>query len=142
MTLDPTLIDTVNVNLSNLSQIDLTALRTAAMPIFDGWASAVPLPDANGDPQTLDPAADHSDVPILVTTDATGNTTVLDFAYEATDATSGATYWKLASGNPVTDAQGNVIAEPTLSEVMAQTPSTGTWEDFTAEPVPEICTGR
>src|SRR5579883_3061384 len=134
MTLDPTLIDTVNVNLSNLSQIDLTALRTAAMPIFDGWAQAVPLPDANGDPHTLDPAADHSDVPILVTTDATGNTTVLDFAYAATDA-GGNTYWKLASGNAVSDAQGNVIAEPTLADVMAQTPSSGTWEDFTADEI-------
>src|SRR5579883_976103 len=134
MTLDPTLIDTVNVNLSNLSQIDLTALRSAAMPIFDGWAQAVPLPDANGDPHTLDPAADHSDVPILVTTDATGNTTVLDFAYAATDA-GGNTYWKLASGNAVSDAQGNVIAEPTLADVMAQTPSSGTWEDFTADEI-------
>ena len=65
-TLDPTLIDTVNVNLSNLNQINLTSLRAAAMPIFDARARAVQLPDANGVLQTIDPAAGHSDVPILI----------------------------------------------------------------------------
>jgi hypothetical protein len=66
MTLDPALIDTVNVNLSNLNQVDLTSLRAAAMPILDARARAVQLPDANGVLQTIDPAAGHSDVPILI----------------------------------------------------------------------------
>ena len=93
----------------------------------------MPLPDANGNLQTIDPATGHSDLPILVTTDATGTATVTDFAYTVTD--SGTTYWKLASGNNVTDASGNVIAEPTLAQVMAQTPSSGTWQTFTADEI-------
>ena len=132
-TLDPTLIDTANVNLSNLNQIDLSALRSAAMPIFDAWARAVQLPDASSNLQTIDPATGHSDVPILVATDATGTATVTDFAYRATDG--GNTYWKLASGNNVTDASGNIIAEPTLADVMAQTPASGTWQTFTADEI-------
>ena len=40
------------------------------MPILDAWARAVPLLDADGNPQTVDPAAGHSDIPILVETNA------------------------------------------------------------------------
>jgi hypothetical protein len=134
MTLDPTLIDAVTANLSSLNQIDLGGLRTAAMPIFDAWARAVQLPDADGILQTIDPATGHSDVPILVATDGSGTAAVTDFAYTATDA-SGNTYWKLASGNAVIDASGNVIAEPTLAQVMAQTPTSGSWQTFTADEI-------
>ncbi len=133
MTLDPTLIDVMNANLPNLDQLDFTALRNAAMPIFDAWARAVQLPDANGNLHTVDPAAGHSDVPVLLDTDPTGATIVDDFAYRVTD--SNGTYFKLASGNPVKDAQGNVIAFPTFNDVMAQTPAKGTWTDFTADQI-------
>jgi Ca2+-binding RTX toxin-like protein len=133
MTLDPTLIDIVNANLPNLNQLDLAALRAAALPIFDAWARAVQLPDANGNLQTVDPSA-HSDVPILVVTDAAGNTTISDFAYRATDA-QGNTFWKLASGHAIEDALGDVIDEPTLGDVMAQQPASGSWQTFTGEEI-------
>jgi hypothetical protein len=120
-------------NLSNLNQIDLTALRAAAMPILDAWARAVQLPDADGVLHTVEPTA-HSDVPVLVKTDAAGATTITDFAYRATDA-AGITYWKLASGHDVLDAQGNVIAEPTLADVTAQHPADASWQTFTADEI-------
>ena len=88
MTLDPALINSVNVNLSTLNQINMAALRTAAMPILDAWARAVELPDAGGNLHTVDPAA-HPDVPILVGTDQDGNPAVNDFAYQATDPSTG-----------------------------------------------------
>ena len=96
MTLDPTLIDTVNANLPNLDVPDLAALRAAALPIFVAWAKAVKLPDASGTLQVVDPAAGHSDVAILLNTDPNGNVTVDDFGYQVTDA--GGSYWTLASG--------------------------------------------
>jgi hypothetical protein len=68
MTLDPSLIDTVNADLPNLDVPDLAALRAAALPILVAWAKAVKLPDADGNLQVVDPAAGHSDVPILLST--------------------------------------------------------------------------
>jgi hypothetical protein len=131
MTLDPTLIDTVNANLPNLSSLDLASLRDAALPMFVAWARAVPLPDANGNPQIVDPATGHHDVPILVQTDASGNTSVVDFGYLVTDANG--SYYQLASGNAVRDSNNNVIARPTLADVMAQPGGSDTrWNDFTA----------
>jgi EF hand len=56
MTLDPTLIDTINANLPNLNTPDLATLRAAALPMFVAWAKAVKLPDANGNLQVIDPA--------------------------------------------------------------------------------------
>jgi lipopolysaccharide export system protein LptA len=129
----PTLIDITNANLPNLAQLDLTALRTAAMPIFDAWARAVELPDANGNLHIVDPASGHQDVPVLLDTDSKGLTVVDDFAYRVTD-TNG-TYFKLASGHDVKDSQGNVIARPTFADVMAQTPTSGQWTDFTADQI-------
>ena len=69
MTLDPSLIDFVNDTLPNLTALDLASLRAEAMPILLAWAEAVPLLDANGDPQTVNPVIGHNDIPILVTPD-------------------------------------------------------------------------
>jgi Ca2+-binding RTX toxin-like protein len=132
MTLDPSLIDTVNANLPNLDVPDLASLRAAATPIFTAWAEAVELPDANGNPQVIDPAAGNSDVALLISSDADSNATVYDYAYQATDG-SGNKYWALASGNHVYDQNGNLIAEPTFTQVLAQSTTNGqTWIDFTA----------
>jgi Ca2+-binding RTX toxin-like protein len=115
----PTLIDTINANLPNLNQIDLNALRAAALPILEAWARAVPRPDADGNPQVVDPVAGHSEMPILVNTDASGVSTVSDFGYRFTDA-QGHSYFKLANGAAVTDTHGNTIDQPTFAQVMAQ----------------------
>jgi Ca2+-binding RTX toxin-like protein len=134
MTLDPALIDTVTTNLADLDVPDLAALRTAALPIFVAWAQAVQLPDADGNPQAVDPAAGHSDVPILIETDAAGHVTVDDYAYKITDESG--SYWKLASGHFVVDAEGAIIGRPTVADVMAQAAPVGTpaaaWTDVTA----------
>ena len=132
MTLDPSLIDVVNANLPNLDVIDLPSLRAAAMPIFTAWAEAVELPDANGTLQVVDPTVGNSDIAVEVTTDSDSNTTVVDYAYQYNDG-SGDTYWRLASNASVYDADGNVIAQPTFAQVLAQPVSDGaTWIDFSA----------
>jgi hypothetical protein len=59
----------------------------------------VKLPDAGGNLQVVDPTAGHSDVPILLSSDANGNVTVDDFGYLVTDASC--SYWKLASGSSI-----------------------------------------
>lgn len=130
MTLDPDLIDIVDDQLSNLGVVDLAALRDAAMPILSAWAFAVPLLDANGDPISVDSTAGHSNIPILVTIEASGVATVYDFAYEFTDGNND-TYWKLASGNDVLDGNGDPIAQPTYAEVMAQIALDGEWDILT-----------
>src|SRR5262249_31768935 len=111
--LPASLIDVVTATLPNLNVVDLAAVRQAALPIFVAWAKAAPLSYAFGTGQAAALGAGHTDVPILVHTDATGATVVDDFATSVTDA-QGNTYWTLASGNPVLDAQGNVIAQPTF----------------------------
>jgi Ca2+-binding RTX toxin-like protein len=118
MTLDPTLIDVVNANLPNLNQINLGALRAAAMPILLAWARAVKLPDTNGNLQVVDPTTTHNGVPIKTHMDSAGNLVVDDFAYQTKDASNN-TYWKLASGQPILDASNNPIMEPTLGQVLA-----------------------
>jgi Ca2+-binding RTX toxin-like protein len=128
MTLDPTLIDVVEANLPNLNVPDLNALRTAALPIFAAWAEAVSLLDADGNPQAAVPSS-HRDVPILVDM-SSGAPSVVDFAYYFTDEND-VSYWKLASGDDVLDAQGEVIDHPTLAQVLAQTSTDGAWQDFT-----------
>ena len=74
----------------------------------------------------------HADIPILLETDAAGAPTVDDFAYLFTDGND-VSYWKLASGDDVRDAEGNVIEHPTFEDVMAQAPTNGAWTLFTGD---------
>ncbi len=125
MTLDPNLITTVQTTLPTLNTLDLDALRAAALPILAGWAQAVKLPDANGTLVTVPPAT-HADLPVLVEFDDKGRPHVTDFAYQATDAQG--SYWALASGDPIRDANGDPIARPVYQDVLDQT---GDWTLFT-----------
>lgn len=130
MTLDPSLINTFNANIGNLNQINLAALRDAAMPILQAWARAVKLPDANGVLQTVDSSATHRPVPIRIHISATGEPVVSDFAYQTTDG-GGHVYWKLASGDSVPG-----IPMPTLEDVMGLTYSNGdSWTALTPEQI-------
>jgi Ca2+-binding RTX toxin-like protein len=122
MTLDPGLIDIVNANLGNLNSPDLNQLRAAATPIFTAWAAAVPLRDADGNWHAATPAS-HPGIAYLAS--ASSPDTVVDFAYQVTEG--GFTFWKLASGTSVRDSQSNVIAHPTLAEVLNQQSSSGQW---------------
>ncbi len=51
---------------------------------------------------------------------AGGRAVILDYGMQNADGS-----WRLASGNPVRDSNGNVIAAPTLAQVIAQTPPAG-----------------
>jgi Ca2+-binding RTX toxin-like protein len=118
MTLDPGLQAVVSANLPNLATLDLAALRTAVLPILTAWAEAAPV---TGRP----PLSPHDSVPLLIqVTD--GLETVADFAYQP----AGMNYWRLASGTAIKDAQGNVIAEPTLQQVQADANLEGTWSSL------------
>ncbi|HEX7931195.1 MAG TPA: calcium-binding protein, partial [Sphingomicrobium sp.] len=122
MTLTPSLQGVVSSNLSGLGQLDLVAMRDALTPILTAWANASPV---TGRP----PLLAHDDVPILVEV-VNGVEAVNDFAYRATDATTGQNYWKLASGTSVKDANGAVIARPTLQQVQDDTHLDGTWSSL------------
>jgi len=126
MTLDPGLIDIVNANLANLNSPDLATLRSAAMPILTAWAAAVPLRDADGVWHAATPLS-HTGIAYLTLTASPGS--VNDFAYQVT--AGGLTFWKLASGDDVKDANGNVIGFPTLQQILAQQSADGQW-DFLA----------
>ncbi|MGZ7086658.1 MAG: hypothetical protein ACXVIH_10065, partial [Ilumatobacteraceae bacterium] len=112
----------VNANLGNLNNPDLNQLRAAAMPIFAAWAAAVPLRDADGNWHAATPAS-HPGIAYLAS--ASSPDTIVDFAYQVTEG--GLTFWKLASGTSVRDSQSNVIAHPTLGEVLNQQSSSGQW---------------
>jgi len=123
MTLDPGLIDIVNSNLANLNSPDLATLRSAAMPILTAWAAAVPLRDADGAWHAATPLS-HTGIAYLTPNASPGS--VDDFAYQVT--AGGLTFWKLAGGDDVKDANGNVIALPTLQQILAQQSADGQWE--------------
>ena len=135
--LGPSLMSVVAATMPPVTALDLTDLRQEIMPILAAWAKAVQGIDDNGNPIPI-PATHHADVPILVSDNSGGATpstvdtsltlNVTDFAYEVTDGQG--SYWALASGSPVLDAQGNTIARPTLDQVMGQTESGAQWMTF------------
>ncbi len=127
MTLDPSLIATINANLPNLdlSTLNLANLRQAVMPILSAWAAATPERDADGSWHSVTPSA-RPGIAILTTDDGNGNVNLLDFAYQTADG------WVRASGTQVRDANGNVITNPTLQQVLDETePSGQSWSVFT-----------
>jgi hypothetical protein len=100
----------------------LASLRERIAPILAAWARASKIILPDGEAETLTPSG-HADLPVLVTTTVTADgqdttSTVDDFAYEMTD--SQGSYWLLASGNRVTDANGNVVAASQRSQARLQ----------------------
>jgi len=59
--------------------------------------------------------------PVLVETDPDGNVTLSDRGVYVEDAVGG--FWTLASGNPITDANGVAIERPTLEDLLDQAAS-------------------
>jgi hypothetical protein len=142
--LGPSLMSVVEATVPTLTSLDLPTLRDDITPILTAWANAVEGVDDNGNPLPITTES-HADVPILVSTDSTGAMTVVDFAYEVTDSLG--SYWALASGDAVLDANGNPIARPTLAQVEAQAPAGDGWttfsgaqldfmERYTGDPIP------
>lgn len=117
MTLYPDIIPVVNTVLTNLNTPDLETLRAAAIPLMEAWAQE----DLSG----------RDDFPVLVGEDSGGGRQVIDFAYFDADAG----FWKLASGNAVTDGNGDDIAAPTLADVLAQVPAEGAWTAIEGEAI-------
>lgn len=124
MTLSPTLQGVVAAQLPHLDQIDLPALRAAVMPILTAWAQAAPV---TGQPAL----ASHDDVPILLRV-VNNQETVADFAYKQNDG-SGGSYWVLGNGGSVHDANGAVIAHPTLAQIQADPSFSGTWSTLSGD---------
>lgn len=112
MTLDPTFRTVVENNLPNLNQTNIEGLRQAAAPILYAWGAG---------------GSGHSDVPVLYHTDENGKIIVDDFGI-----LNASGYWELASGDDVHDAQGQVIAEPTMADLLAITSGTSAWRTFSS----------
>lgn len=121
MSRSPSLLAAVQNNIANLDQPDLAHLRDAVMPILSAWA--------NWDGQA---PAGYDDIAVLVTGDA-GSLSVGDYAFEDTDPQTGDPYWRLASGNPVLDANGNEILRPTFQQILDQQSQSGEWRRYTGE---------
>ena len=125
-TLDPTLIDVVEDTLPLLNTTDLAALRVAARPILTAWANAVPVPA--GTPGTT-PRPDFH----VVSEETVNGITIDDYLVKFTDAQG--TYWGVASGRAIKDADGNVINRPTQAQVLADPPPQGSWSLITGEDI-------
>ncbi|HZB42366.1 MAG TPA: hypothetical protein VE487_15445, partial [Ilumatobacter sp.] len=108
--------DVLLQTLPTLDTIDLATLRERVTPILTAWAAASRAINPDGTLSAVTPSG-HADLPILVRT-TEGGESVDDFAYQVTDAEG--SYYRLASGAAVRDAEGEVIARPTLEQVMAQ----------------------
>jgi len=94
--------------LAAMTAPDLAALVAAAEPLLAAWAAGSPT--------------SRELTPVLVITDANG-TTRLDHGIYEEDGSGG--FWRLASGADVLDAGSNVIARPTLEDVLAQAVGSG-----------------
>ena len=135
MSLDGNFASTVAATLPSLSSLDLDTLRMQALPILAGWALASPLGDGDRDPNTSAPRLNpHQDMHILVIDGPHGRDEVIDFAYQTTKTLFDGngdpytiSYWKLATGAAVKDANGDTIQYPTLAEVLASPQVNGTW---------------
>ena len=108
--------------LPTLDVADIALLTERTKPIIDAWLEA--SPGSNG--------AASQDVAILATHTARGYT-VQTFALQVTETVGGqpVSYWKLANGAAVRDAEGAIIAHPTLAQVLAQSVaagSTASWQ--------------
>ena len=124
MTLDSSLVATVDSYLAGApTGPDLGALRAAAMPVLAGWADASPASGSVGS---------NSDIPILVDRSG-GGATLSDFAILVTDGQG--SFWALASGADVLDAQSEVIERPTYQEVIDQSPAAGGWETLSGDQI-------
>lgn len=114
------LATTIASVLPTLDVPDLDILRDRAGAILDAWIAA---PPATGLPE-------NSDIAILTRT-VNGSHEIADFAIEVTEG--GQTFWRLASGAPIKDAAGIIIAHPTLQQVLDQSVTTSggfTWQVF------------
>jgi hypothetical protein len=117
----PSLQQVLGQTLPSLSVLDLPTLRDRVTPILTAWAAASQVINPDGTLSSVAPSG-HSDLPILVNTAADG-ASVVDFAYQVSEAEGG--YWKRASGIPVLDDQGHVIAHPTLEQVVGEPATSG-----------------
>ncbi|WP_298821963.1 calcium-binding protein [uncultured Roseibium sp.] len=110
------LAQTINTVLPTLNVIDRDVLSERAFDILDAWAKAPPAAEGFGN---------NPDVPVLISR-AGGELEVLDFAVQVTEqitledgSEETVTYWKLAGGTTITDADGNTIDYPSYDQVLA-----------------------
>ena len=110
------LAQAIDAALPTLNVPDIALLTERTKPIIEAWLAA--SPGSNGTPS--------QDVAILAT-QTSGAYAVQNFAISVTETIAGqsVTYWKLANGAAVYDANGDIIAHPTLQQVLDQTVPSG-----------------
>lgn len=114
-----------------LNIIDLNKLRARVRPVLTAWTQALPDQMSRNNP----------DVPILVTT-ISGSRVIKNFAAEVSENIKDLdgimrdkTFWRLADGSPVKDADGATINFPTFPDVIGQHSDIADqrWEILTSE---------
>lgn len=124
----------INANLASLAVFDMATMRANALPILQAWANSVPVPTTGG----------NTDIAVLMNASNGGRPTVSNFAILVTedipDGNGGmvsSTHYKLVGGGAIVDGNGDVIAAPTLADIVAQ--DTGdadlTWEALTGSEI-------
>ncbi len=94
---------------ASMTEPDYLKLREQVGPVLSYWG------------QTMETTREL--IPVLLATDADGKVTLADRGIYAEDAAGG--YWTLASGDPIRDATGTVIARPALEDLLAQATAEG-----------------
>lgn len=128
MSYDPAFATIVENALTGFTSPVLANLRSAVMPILEGWMDVVGVPSGSAGTQA------RIDVPMLVEKTIGNDATVLDFGVQRSDVLG--TYWELASGDDVLDGNGVIIPRPTYADILAQaTDADQTWEILSAEQI-------
>ena len=119
-TLSPGLVSLVKTALPAMDTNDLKEMRTAMRPVLAGWVAALPTPA--GQPGGVA----RFDVPVLETTTPTGGTIIEDFGVRMEDEEG--FYWRLNSRKAIVGEFDDVIARPTIQDVLDQFDREGSGE--------------
>jgi Ca2+-binding RTX toxin-like protein len=117
--------------------------NTIANPTFDQMIAFSPSAGGfwqydDGAREDIAPASPADEVRLFVT-QVNGHATISDYAYLVSGVVAGpdaahpqyVNYWKIASGAPVTDGEGNTIDRPTSDDLANFRPvQGGSWETF------------
>jgi len=126
MNLSPTLATTVANTLSDLNTPNLEELRYAVTPILNAWRNSISLPAGTAG------TAARSDFHVLVQDTETGRQ-VVDFIIKVTDENG--SFYQLASGESVLDAQGAVIERPSMANIFDQSHAGAHWDVLSADQI-------
>ena len=125
MTQDTTLRDAVEAVLPTLNSLDIDTLRDRALPVFSAWG------EANTDITGQGFGGKRPNVPVFVTFNDDGEKSAWDFALQNSDGS-----WRLHSGSPIKDEDGDPIENPTYADVLAvPLVEGGQWDVLTGDEI-------